>query len=61
MSIRNIANTQRQEIGKVMLSTQEIMTHQKLKVFSSDRTAAFGEKTFELWQTHPNSNLQEWW
>lgn len=59
-SIRNVADTQRQEIGKVMLSAQEIVMHQKWKLFSSNRTSAPGEKMFEPWLTYHNRSLQEW-
>ena len=58
MSIRNVTNTDRQEIGKVTLSAEEIVMSQTRKLFSSNRTSAPGEKTFEPWLTHPNRSLQ---
>lgn len=60
MSITHML-TLRQEIGEGMLSTEEIMTHHKLKILPSQRTAALEKKTSEPWLTHLNSNLQAWW
>lgn len=48
MSIRNMANTWRQEIGNVMFSAQEKMMHQKQRCFQAIERQSWERKHLNL-------------